>query len=242
MNAPESPPSLLTSVIDFWYAVLIAVVLAAVAAFVYSTLQEDEYSATASFLFSTEAPVLNTATDTSSDSADADRVAATMVELASGRDVAKRAANAVGLSTGTVASDVAIKSEGISNVVSVTATSSNPRVAARLADAYVAEFIALQRRRSDAQIRATEQVLQTRLDTLSPEDEAAGADAVLRRRIGELAATSSEGDVQPVARAQIPDEPSSPNTRLNVAVGAFVGLLLGIATAAVLDRRDLITS
>ena len=57
-----------------------------------------------------------------------------------------------------------------------------------------------------------------------------------------LAATSSEGDVQRVARAEIPDEPSSPNTRLNVAVGAFVGLLLGIATAAVLDRRDLITS
>jgi uncharacterized protein involved in exopolysaccharide biosynthesis len=240
MQTTEPTPSLISSVIDHWRVVVLAVVVTAGAAFGYSALQDTKYSATASFLFSVQDPILEAPLDaSSSDSPDPERIAATIVQLASGRDVIERTASAVGLTPDEVDSAISVKSEGISNLISVTATVGSAQSAAALADEYITQYIAIQRETSEAQIQDAKKELLRRLDDLSASEKAAGAEQLLRERLSELVATPGEGGVQFAAHARVPEDPSSPHTKLNVGVGALFGLLLGLALAATLERRDL---
>jgi uncharacterized protein involved in exopolysaccharide biosynthesis len=240
MQATEPTPSLLSSIVNHWRAVVLAVLVTAVAAFGYSALQDTKYSATASFIFSVQDPILEAPlTDSSSDSPDPERIAATIVQLASGRDVIERTATAVGLTPDEVDDAISVKSEGISNLISVTASAGDPAFAASLADEYINQYITIQREASEAQIKDAKKELLRRLDDLSASEKAAGAEQLLRQRLSELVATPGEGGVQFASHARVPEDPSSPHTKLNVAIGALFGLLLGLALAATLERRDL---
>lgn len=59
------------------------------------------------------------------------------------------------------------------------------------------------------------------------------ANGVVRNAIQRL-----EGDPELLARAQVPDSPSSPRTARNTAAGAALGLMLGAVLALLLPRSD----
>jgi capsular polysaccharide biosynthesis protein/MinD-like ATPase involved in chromosome partitioning or flagellar assembly len=59
----------------------------------------------------------------------------------------------------------------------------------------------------------------------------------LTSKLNELS-TATVGAGKIISDARVPDSPSSPNTALNLATGAMVGILLGLGLAAVRERLD----
>lgn len=95
--------------------------------------------------------------------------------------------------------------------IRVTAQSTDPATAQRVADAWVNGLA--------AQVEA--------IETAVP-------------AVTEVAPTATAVRVLPLGKAVLPSSPTSPNTRLNLALGALVGLALGVAYAVIrrhLDRR-----
>jgi capsular polysaccharide biosynthesis protein len=103
--------------------------------------------------------------------------------------------------------------------IRVTAESTNPATAQRLADAWVNGLA--------AQVEA--------IETAPVEGSAATSDAG-----SPAGATATAVRVLPLGKAVLPTDPTSPNTKLNLALGALVGLAFGVAYAVIrrhLDRR-----
>jgi non-specific protein-tyrosine kinase len=225
-----------------WPTVVLAVILAAGAAFGVSKLQHKRYSATASLVFGERGPAAELlSTRSNSDSAnDAQRRAATTVELVAGRDVVNRTAGVVHRSPDGVAGDVKVQGKGLSNVVTVTASERTPSGAARLANTYARQYILLRRESGQAQLRAAERVLKARLAALSPDEQSGDSGSLLRQRLAELAIADPDGPepVQIAEQAFSPKHPTSPNVRLNVGLGAVLGLLLGLGIATLRERSD----
>src|SRR5215211_184191 len=136
--------------------VLICLVLCPAAAIAFSLLQMKEYSATASLLF--RDPQFDQQVFGSSyveSYKDPTREAATNVELVSLDEVADKTAKRVrrGFTGKSVLDAVEIKPEGQSDVVSLTATSRSPQLAAKLARAFAGEFVRFRRDADRAKIR-----------------------------------------------------------------------------------------
>jgi capsular exopolysaccharide synthesis family protein len=100
-------------------------------------------------------------------------------------------------------------------------------------------------RRIDAQVAGDTVILEISADSTDPEGAAELANAVVRRlgdAAGAVSPKSADGkatvEMTALGRAIPPREPSSPNTRRNLAVGLMAGVLLGAAVAAVLAKLD----
>jgi capsular exopolysaccharide synthesis family protein len=209
-----------------------------------SLLQEDTYSADASLLF--RDPQLDQKLFGSTfleESTDPAREAATNVSLVSLDAVADRTAKAFGgLSGEDVTDKVEVGAEGQSDLVSVTATDSSPTFAAKLANTFAAEYVDFRRRADREKIREAQRLVENQIADL----EAEGADedqlASLRERLEQLTVLGSlqTGNAELVQEAEPPSSPSSPNLVANTAVGAIVGLIVGVGLALLLyslDRR-----
>src|SRR5207245_721192 len=115
---------------------------------------------------------------------------------------------------------VQVASEGQSDVVSVTATDPNPAFAAKLANTFADEYIALRKEVDRATIRNAQEVVKRRLHELS------GANRVaLEKRADDLKILASlqNGKVELAQVASVPSSPSSPHPRRNTALGALLG-------------------
>ena len=104
--------------------------------------------------------------------------------------------------------------------IRVTAQSTDPTTAQRVADAWVNGLA--------AQVEAIETAPSTEVGTVP----AATPDA------GTPAAAPPAVRVLPLGKAVLPNTPSSPNVKLNLALGAVIGLVVGLAYALVRRRLD----
>jgi capsular exopolysaccharide synthesis family protein len=105
--------------------------------------------------------------------------------------------------------------------IRVTAESTDPATAQRVADAWVNGLA--------AQVEA--------IETAPPAEGGSEAASDAGTPAG---ATATAVRVLPLGKAVLPASPTSPNTKLNLALGALVGLALGVAYAVIrryLDRR-----
>lgn len=109
--------------------------------------------------------------------------------------------------------------------IRVTALSTDPATAQRVADAWVNGLA--------AQVQV--------IETVPPVETAVEPGTATTPEAGSAAnATATAVRVLPLGKAVVPTSPTSPNTKLNLALGALVGLALGLAYAVVrrhLDRR-----
>jgi Mrp family chromosome partitioning ATPase len=237
----QATPDLLRIIRRRWPTIVAAVLLAALTAFGLSQLQQKSYDATASLVFGDRSAALDLLGQGSSSSGnDAERVAATMVELVSARDVVNRTAREVNRAPDKVDQAVHVEGKGVSNVVSVTASDSSPRFAAELANSYAAGYIELRRESDAADLRAAQDALQRKLDGLTTQQRTGGVGRLLRQRQNELEVSGplNAGSVRIAQRAFPPEDPSSPNVKLNTLLGALIGLLLGLGIATLRDRVD----
>ncbi|KSU78687.1 capsular exopolysaccharide family [Pseudarthrobacter enclensis] len=197
----------------YWKAIVSLTLLATLAAMGWTVLQPKIYSSDSSGIVTTPG------SDNVSLSLAGDSLAKAKVKnyesVAKSRLVADRVIAALGLDTSVDAllGSISVKVPLDTAEIRVTAESSDPATAQRVADAWVNGLA--------AQVEA--------IETAAPADAAAGT-----------AGTPTAVRVLPLGKAVLPTNPTSPNTKLNLALGALVGLALGVAYAVVrrhLDRR-----
>lgn len=222
--------------------IIVCAILAGGAALVFSLLQTTQYTAEASLLFRdagfdqalSGSQVLQTA--------DPEREAATNISLVSLQEVADRAAADLGgdLTGDEVSNKVQVGSEGRSDVVTISATDPDPEFAAEIANTFANNFIEFRRDADRSTVSSARKLVEADYDALSSEERQTRAGQSLAREISRLQALEAlqTGNAELVQEAQPPTSASSPRTARNVVLGGLLGILLGIALAALFHRLD----
>jgi capsular exopolysaccharide synthesis family protein len=207
----------------YWKAIVAFTLLATLTAFGWTVLQPKIYSSDSSGI------VVTPGSDNVSLSLAGDSLAKAKVKnyesVAKSRLVADRVIASLELKTtadallGTISVKVPLDTAEIR----VTAQSPDPATAQRVADAWVNGLA--------AQVEAIE----TATPGTATPDAGTSPDAATAP-----AATASAVRILPLGKAVLPTSPVSPNVKLTLALGALIGLALGVAYALVrrhLDRR-----
>ena len=222
----EAPPGLdladyLNVLRTYWKAIVAFTVLATMAAAGWTLLQPKVYSSDSSGI------VVTPGSDNVSLALAGDSLAKAKVKdyesVAKSRLVADRVIHALDLKTSADAllGSISIKVPLDTAQITVTAKSADPATAQRVADAWVNGLA--------DQVEAIE---------TAPSNGTASNPATAGA--GSSANTATAVRVLPLGKAVLPSSPTSPNTKLNLALGALVGLALGVAYALIrrhLDRR-----
>ncbi|WP_018768747.1 polysaccharide biosynthesis tyrosine autokinase [Arthrobacter sp. 162MFSha1.1] len=215
---PEASPGLdlaeyLNILRVYWKAIVAFTLLATLAAAGWTVLQPKVYSSDSSGI------VVTPGSDNVSLALAGDSLAKAKVKnyesVAKSRLVADRVIQALDLKTTADAllGSISVKVPLDTAEIRVTAQSTDPATAQRVADAWVNGLA--------AQVEAIE---------TAPSPDAAGSSPSAETAVRVL----------PLGKAVLPTSPTSPNTKLNLALGALVGLALGVAYALIrrhLDRR-----
>lgn len=222
---------------------VLALVLVPATALAVSLMQEKEYSATSSLLF--RDPGFDSQVSGARalpPSADPARQAETNVRLVSLDVVAERTARRVGrgLTEESVSDRVEVEPQGTSDVVEVTATDASPSRAATLANAFGREYVAFRREADRSKIRDAARLVDRRLARLTRSQRRGKRGTSLQQRADELEVLASlqTGNAELVQTAQRPKSASSPKVVQNVFIGIFVGLMLGVGLAFLLELLD----
>jgi capsular exopolysaccharide synthesis family protein len=223
-----------------WWVILLVAVIAAGAAHVLSGRQEKKYSATSALLF------LSTPLDQELSgrqivtSVDPTRQAATNQSLIELSSVARLVATQLNVPASLVESEVTFGSDSQSDVLPITATDPRPRLAARIANAYVQDYISFRKTANEAQLTTAETLIRNKLSALSPAQQTGPVGSALTQDINQLDLLKSTqtGDAQVVSTATVPGSPSFPNTSKDTTLGLLLGVLLGCALVTLLERRD----
>ena len=173
----------------------------------------------------------------------------TEIQVIVGQEVKQRVQDNLGLSgppPGAGASAV-----GDTDVISITVTDANAANAAALADAYAVAYTEVRREQSvnellavSSEVQVAIDNLQTELDTLAEDDPSRPAlvnqlsnfDTILEQlRVDTSLRT---GGVAIIRTATVPTVPIEPTPARTAVLAAFVGLLIGLAAAFLLNYLD----
>ncbi|WP_458781214.1 tyrosine-protein kinase domain-containing protein [Arthrobacter sp. D3-16] len=207
----------------YWKAIVAFTLLATLTACGWTVLQPKIYSSDSSGI------VVTPGSDNVSLSLAGDSLAKAKVKnyesVAKSRLVADRVIASLELKTTADAllGAISVKVPLDTAEIRVTAQSTDPATAQRVADAWVNGLA--------AQVEA--------IETATPAETASEPGTEPTLDAGP-SATATAVRVLPLGKAVLPTSPTSPNTKLNLALGALVGLALGAAYAVIrrhLDRR-----
>jgi len=223
--------------------ILGCLILVAGAALGFSLLQTKQYSATASLLFRDPGFDQRLFGAQAFSTPDPAREAATNLNLVSLDAVADRTAE--GLSVANLDGDdvsdmIVVETEGASDVVSITATDPDPEVAAIIANSFAESYVGFRREADRRKVQEAIDLVEQEYADLDEESQNSDEGETLQKQVGRLQtlAALQTGNAEIVQEAETPDSPSVPKTGRNVSVGIFLGLLLGIATALLMERFD----
>src|SRR3954447_5311575 len=151
------------------WVVLLVLLISVAAAVAFSVTATKEYKATSKLLFRNSG--LGTAvfgTDIGGGSLDPDRDAATNVRLATSTDVVNAVHRVLGgsVTRDDLQSSVEVQPDSNSDLVEITATSTDPRLAARIANTFAREYVLVRQKVDRDKIAQGEQLLRQRLDAL----------------------------------------------------------------------------
>ncbi len=225
-----------------WPLIALCFVLVAGSAFFFSKQQTKRYTATASLVFNNNQTSQLVAGLPASAGIEPKAQQDTNVKLLEIGPTAAQTARRVGrgLTEKGVKEQVAITPEGESNVVDLEATSPSPSLAAVLANTYANEFVANQLQSNHRYFTSALALVEKQLGALSAQQRSGPQGLDLQNRAQSLAilAELQSGNVQLAQAASVPSAPSSPKTSRNTALGAILGLLLGVGLAFLIERLD----
>ena len=214
--------------------------IVAAAAFAFSKLQTAEYTATASLVFDSDPLSQQIAGLPGTATTNQFVEQASNVELVGLGDVAAKTAEQVGggLPEAQVRESVSVSGQGESNVVAVSATSTSAVEAAEIATVYTHQFVKEQQRAKGRFFASALALVDRQLKELPPGQRYGNAAVALQNRAQSLKLLQRlRADNVTVAQdAPVPSAPSKPTTKKNTLIGAFLGLLLGIGIAFILER------
>jgi succinoglycan biosynthesis transport protein ExoP len=224
-----------------WAVIAVCALAACGAAGVLTAMQDKEYKSSAKVLF--RDPGLEQTALGSSGSNDPLRTATTNLELGGVRVVAARTAQRLrspGVDLRAVSSSVNIDASSNSDLASVSATTGDPVLSARMANVFAQEYIAFRRDSDRARVNAAADEVRRRLAELTPLDQSGPLGDRLRRQAQRLdtLGTLMTQNVELVERARPGRAAVSPRPRRNAAVGLLLGLLVGLALTFLLEQFD----
>lgn len=223
-----------------WLTIAAVAVLVTVAAFVILKQEHPSYTATASVVFESNqasaqvAGVTPTAANQATQETDVDIVAL--------GNTAALTAKAVGdgFTEQKIKDAISASSEGLSNVVQVSATARSPALAARIANVYTSLFVSGQAAQAKSSFAEAQLVVERQLDQLTPAQRKSGEGLDLQTRAQTLAelAQLQAGSIQVAQKAQTPTVASSPKIKRYTILAALVGVILGLVVALIVDKLD----
>ncbi|MGC2372269.1 MAG: polysaccharide biosynthesis tyrosine autokinase [Solirubrobacteraceae bacterium] len=223
--------------------ILLCFVLAAGVAFGSSKHQTKKYTATASLVFnnsqlSQQAAGLQ-ALNTGGSQLPQQQTNLKLVQLG---DMAEKTAVRLGrgLTDEDVKGDLSVSAQGESNVVNVSVTATSPALAAAIANTYTKQFVTEQQNANHTYYAGALRLVEKQLKALSPKQKLSPSGIALAGRAQSLGVLTElrNGNVEIAQAATIPTSPSSPKVSRNTALGAVLGLLLGLGIAFLLERLD----
>jgi succinoglycan biosynthesis transport protein ExoP len=222
--------------------VVICMVIAAASAFAFARREPNRYTAAASLYFSTnqigsEATGLTPAyvplTQAQQD---------TNVQLIGLGDVAAKTAAQLGphWRPGQVAAAVTAAPNSDTSIVTVSATASTPALARKIANTYSNTFVSEQQQATVSAIASAERLVTDQYNALSAVERAGPQGLALANRAQSLGvlAKLQTGNVSVAGQAALPSAPSAPKVSRDAALGAVIGLLIGVAIAFMIERLD----
>jgi polysaccharide biosynthesis transport protein len=223
--------------------IVLCFVLVTGVAFGLSKRQTKKYTATASLVFTSNQLSQQVAGLQAVGTSQAPQAQEnTNLKLVQLGDMAEKTASVVGqgLTKAKVSENLSISAQGESNIVDVSATSTSPVLAAKIANTYSARFVREQQSSNHAYYSAALALVNKQVAALSSRQRLSPAGLALEGRaqsLGVLAELQSPS-VQVAQVASVPTSPSSPKTKTNTIVGAILGLLIGFGVAFLLERFD----
>lgn len=220
--------------------IVLCTLVAGVAAVAWSSNRPKQYTATAGLLFqSSQVPDQLFGSTVVAPATDPNRTAATDVQLVGLHVVASLTASTLHsqLTPAAILGKIQVQGGGQSDVVNVSATDHSPQLAAMLANAFASQFVKFRRDADRASVDGALKVVDAQLAAprTSPSQR-----SDLQSRATQLSILKQlqTGGVQLVQPAVTPTSPSSPQVRRDGALGAGLGILLGIVVALMMQRFD----
>ena len=221
--------------------VLQGLVIVPVVVMALTLTQDKAYTATASLLFrddSTGSVVQNT----SGVLADPARIAATNDALIALPTVAGRAAKLAGggITAADVRGSIGIGSGADSDVVQISATTPDPQVSAKIANAYGDAYIAFRKETDQKQLQQAIDLAESQIEALQPSERTGAQGERLQQNLDDLRQLQAlqTGKASLVQRAGAPTDPSSPNIKRNLIFGIVLGAIVGLGLGALRNRLD----
>jgi capsular exopolysaccharide synthesis family protein len=222
--------------------ILLCFVVVAGAAYGFSKHQTKKYTATASLVFNNNQQAQEVAGLAVANSSNQQAQQNTNLRLVELGDMAEKTASRLGrgLTKEKVSANLSVSTQGESNIVNVTATATSPMLAAEIANTYSGVFVREQQDSNHAYYASALALVEKQLKALSPKERVGTGGLALQDRAQSLGvlAELKNGNVQVAQVATVPTSPSSPKVARNTALGGFLGLLLGLGIAFLLERLD----
>lgn len=226
-----------------WRLVAAVVVVTTGIAIASSLSSPKQYDASAELLLRGQEPV-NTLLDPNAGarSSDPERELNTEVQLikvAANAHAVRRQLN-LERSADDLLDQIETDTSTSSNIVTLTVRDRDPQLAARIANTYADAYVqfrlnSARQRYLDAAELARQQLLSLNpIERRTPQ----GRELQARGRELQIAAALQTGGAEIVRRASVPASPSRPRPKLSGALGLFLGLVLGVGAALVLNLVD----
>jgi capsular exopolysaccharide synthesis family protein len=223
--------------------IVLCVVVVAGATFAFSKHQTKKYTATASLVFNNNQLSQQVAgLQAVGSSGSQQPQQQTNLKLVQLGDMAEKTAGRLGqgLTRGKVIAGLSVSAQGESNIVNVAATSASPSLAAKIANTYTTVFVREQQSSNHAYYASALALINKQLAALTPKQKLSPSGIALAGRAQSLGVLAElrNGNVEVAQAAAVPTSPSSPKTSKDTALGALLGLVLGIGAAFLLEGLD----
>jgi len=225
-----------------WWLPVAGLLLVGLLAYLVAASGQKRYDASASVLLTNVEPITVASGLTVPINPDQERALNTevaLVKLESTADTVKRRLG-LDVSATQLLSEISVTPQGTTNLLEITARDADPAQAARIANAFAAQYLIVRRDLAQSAFRQAADQAQAELDALPAEQQAGARGRALGNRLRQLQVAGSlqTGEAQLVDRATLPTTPATPRPRFPAAVGALLGALLGALAAVAWGAAD----